>query len=99
MKCAELVKHFMAEHRIGDHDFFVSKLAEHVMLRQKAIKMLSAAGARRKEIARVMRCDVQCIDYHTRPDWRKYKLDKRKERIYAAKKFHMLALALEELHP
>jgi DNA-binding NarL/FixJ family response regulator len=99
MKCAELVKQFMAKHRIGQHDLFVSKFAEHVRLRQEAIAMLLAAGAKKKEAARAMRCSVQGINYHTRPDWRKHKLDKRKGRIITARKYLMLAQALEELHP
>lgn len=99
MKGAELVKQFMSEHRIGPHDLFVSKFAEHVRLRRKAIVQLLAAGLKKKETARAMRCSVQSINYHTRPEWRERKLDKRKGIFVTAKKFHMLASALEELHP
>jgi DNA-binding NarL/FixJ family response regulator len=99
MTGAGLVKQFMLENRIGAHDLFVSKFAEHVRLRREAIVQLLAAGLKKKETARAMRCSVQSINYHTRPEWRKRKLDKRKGRFTTSRKFQMLAAALEEMHP
>lgn len=98
MKGAELVQQFMSEHRIGEYDLFVSKFDEHVRLRKRAIVRLLAAGVKKKETARAMRCSVQTINYHTRADWRGRKLDKRKGLVVTAKKYRVLAAALEELH-
>lgn len=99
MNGADIVQQFMTEHRIGEYDLFVSRFAEHVSLRREAIALLLAAGINKKATARAMRCSVQSVNYHTRPDWRERKLDKRKGRFVLARKFQMLAAALEELHP
>ncbi|MBR1122127.1 hypothetical protein JQ628_11430 [Bradyrhizobium lablabi] len=74
MKGYKLVRSVMAEHRLGEEDFFKSKRQEHLSARIDAIKRLKAAGLNHCEIALVMRRDRSTVRYWLKPDMRARKI-------------------------
>ena len=98
MRGAAELKAFMAEHKVGGHDLKKSRYPEHTALRQKAIQHLQACGYGPREISRVMGCSKQMVRYWTVPEFRTDRMHKHGRRNSAARKFHALGLALEELY-
>lgn len=103
MKGDDIVKAFMAEHKICPRDFFESRFGEHVELRAKAIKRLRAAGLNMTATAQAMHRAPETIRYWLTAGRRRSELDRRKAHHASKKKiptgkYRKLALALEELY-
>ena len=99
----EIVRAFMAEHKICPQDFFNSRFGEHVELRAKAINRLREAGLNINATASAMRRSRETIRYWVNASYREKEAQRSKVAHATRKncpdrKFRKLAVALEQFY-
>ena len=65
---ASVIRAVMAEHRIGEKDFYLSNSSHFVKARVAAIKRLSSDGLSAAMVARAMKMHKSSIEYHIYPN-------------------------------